>query len=278
MVNNLQILPNIDIVTCFFDIGRGSWVGPNLPSYLQRTTTNYFAAFERLLKLENRIVVFTSMDLLPIFDMYKREHQNLIIVGIEDWETNLHPELHLKVKKIQQDQNYIDMITPHQRCNPEYWSSSYVMVNFLKAYFVNYAIELGLIINNMVAWIDFGYAREDRDVPTTVWNYKFDIDKIHVFSVANNVPTQINLREIIANNTVFIQGCHIVASKDNWLFLLKEIYTHMIQLLSWNLVDDDQTLYLMSYILHPHRYKIHYINPNTGWFQIFRSFNNVKSI
>lgn len=99
-----------------------------------------------------------------------------------------------------------------------------------------------------------------------------------MFSVANSVPKQINLKEIIANNMVFIHGCPIVASKDNWIFLLKEVDTNMKQLLSWNLVDDDQTLYLMSYVLNPHRYEIHYLNPNDGWFQIFRSFNNVKSI
>mgnify|MGYP003352720033 FL=1 len=56
---------NIDIVTAFFDIGRGDWTpDKGLPHYLVRTTDTYFERFRNLCKLDNNIIVYTSEDLV----------------------------------------------------------------------------------------------------------------------------------------------------------------------------------------------------------------------
>ena len=131
------------LVTAFFDIGRGSWSGP---AYLQRSTDHYFQCFERLLKLNNDIVVFTSNDLMHRFDHYKHIKKNLWVVGLENWKRDIWREFWKPIEQIQKE--VVKTVT--QPWNPEYWSVDYVMVNMLKSYFVNYAIEFGFVTNEMV--------------------------------------------------------------------------------------------------------------------------------
>ncbi len=268
--------PNITIVTAFFDLGRGDWQGyisgHPLPHYLKRSTEHYFSCFERLLKLDNDIVVVTSSDLIEKFKPYLEKKPNLTILDFEDWRKDLHPDIRKKVEAVHKDLSFMKMV--QQPYNPEYWSADYIMVNFLKSYFVNYAMEMGIVKTELVSWIDFGYCREDSTVPTNTWSYDFNPELIHFFSVKNNVPTRIDLKDIIATNNVFIQGCHIVASKKNWYKLLTEVHFYMNQLLSLDLVDDDQTILLMAYVMHPEWYEIHYLDESKGWFQIFKEFSN----
>ena len=56
---------DISIVTAFFDIGRGDWTpDKGLPHYLQRTTKTYLERFGYLAKLKNKMVIYTSEDLV----------------------------------------------------------------------------------------------------------------------------------------------------------------------------------------------------------------------
>lgn len=258
---------NPTIVTAFFDLGRGEW--SNGPSYLKRSTDHYFQCFERLLKLKNDIVVFTSNDLMHRFDHYKLVKPNLWVVGLEDWRRDIWPEFFEPIKQIQNQ-----MITHvDQPWNPEYWCPDYVMVNMMKSYFVNYAIEFGFVTNEMVAWVDFGMARENKDVPSDLWTYDFDPKKIHFFSIKTFVPKHMNLPDIIKTNDVWIIGTYFIASKENWKKLLSFIYGNIKYLISMNLIDDDQTAMYMCYCQYPEMFEIHYIDTN-DWFCLFRNFND----
>lgn len=261
------------IVTAFFDIGRDSWEGPGLPHYLKRTQEYYFECFERLLKLQNHIVVFTSNDLMDKFEEYNQK-SNITIIGLQDWRRDIWPEFFEPIHNIHRNPKYQKMIaTPW---NPEYWSVDYVMVNMLKTYFVNYAIEAHLIPTDLVAWIDFGYAKKDEDVPSTVWNYNFDPEKIHFFSKKKVVPPHMDVIPIIISNDVWITGCHIVAGKKPWRNLLEYVYQNIHTLIQNNLIDDDQTILYMSYCLNPDLFVIHKIEEN-DWFCIFRNWNNEQA-
>lgn len=268
----------ISICTAFFDIGRSDWTGfiggHPLPGYLKRTTDEYFTNFERLLKLENDIIVFTSQDLLPRFEKYHLP--NLTVIAFDDWERDLHPEIRKRVMEIQQMPSFYN--TLQQPYNPEYWSPSYVMVNLLKSYFVNYAFEWDLVQTEMVSWLDFAYMRSDENLPSNnKWSYDFDPNTIHLFSGKQNVPHSIDIKELVITNNVLIHGCHIVASKNNWRFLMEEIFNAMNRLLDNNLVDDDQSLLVAAYVANPNLYEIHYINENDGgWFQAVKRFNDVN--
>lgn len=270
------MFPNLTIITAFYDIGRSKWTGfiggHPLPSYLKRTTDQYFECFERMLKLDNDIVVFTSPDLVERFDKYKVQKPNLAVIPYEFH--NAHPDIREKIAKIHNDPKFYGPI--RQPFNPEYWNVDYVMINLMKSEFVNYAIDTSIVLTELVAWLDFGYCRTDDCVPTTKWNYNFELDRIHLFSVKKFVPTHMNLREIINTNDVFIQGCHIVASKKDWQFLENEMQISLDMFLEKGWIDDDQTFYFMNYCRNPDSYEIHYLDPNhkCGWFQIFQEFND----
>ena len=54
---------------------------------------------------------------------------------------------------------------------------------------------------------------------------------------------------------------------------LEELVHHSInELLKNNLIDDDQTFLLMSYLLKPELFEIHPVSKN-DWFIIFKDFN-----
>lgn len=256
------------IITSFFDIGRGDWSGP---AYMKRTTDHYFESFEALLNLDNDIVVFTSLDLQERFFPYCDKKSNLTVIGYLDWRKDIWPEFFEPIKKVQADPEYQKMITTPW--NPEYWSVDYVMVNMMKSYFVNYAIESGLVETDLAAWIDFGYAKYDNCVPTKSWRYNFNPDKIHFFTTKKHVPTHMDVVPIVMTNDVWITGCHIVAGKQAWKELLNLVYHNLSLLLSHNLIDDDQTILYMCYCKKPELFEIHKIEPD-DWFCMFRRFND----
>ena len=271
-----MIDPNITIVTAFFDIGRGHW--NTGPSYLKRSVEDYFTNFERLLKLKNQIIVHTSRDLEDRFRKYQYDYSNLTVIGWEDWRKNIWPEFFKPIQEVQNREDYKNMIL--QPWNPEYWSVDYIMVNMLKSYFVNYSIELGLAKNDLVAWIDFGYAKKENDVPTNIWSYNFDPETIHLFTIKQNCPPHMDVIPIIQTNDVWITGCHIVASKQNWKELLGLVYANIELLLKHNLIDDDQTILMMCYCSQPSLFQIHYIDDKhpSGWFQMFHIFNDASFV
>ena len=254
------------IVTAFFDIGRSNWNGP---SYLKRTTNQYFKCFERLLKLDNQIIVFTSTDLLDRFRHYKEKKENLIVVGLDNW-TLIWKEFRPKIQAVFNNPNFQKML--HAPWNPECWSVDYVMVNFLKSWFVCEAIDRFHIESELIFWIDFGYAREDKDVPIHIWNCDFDPSKINMFTIKPNIASSMNIYEVIAINDVLITGCHIGAGVNEWFLLASLMYENIDRLLSVNVIDDDQSLLFMSYLQNPEDFVIRKISPD-DWFCIFRSYN-----
>lgn len=270
-----MVAPNLTIVTCFFDIGRSKWEGfisgHPLPSYLKRTNEYYFQCFERMLKLDNDIIVFTSPDLVEKFKPYQMKKPNLCVIA---YDLNEYSYLLEEIRLIQNDPKFFGPIK--QPYNPEYWSPQYVLVNLLKSEFVNTAIDSDIVLTDLIAWVDFGWMREDWQLPKSkIWSYNFNPEKIHLFSVKKFVPTHMNLREIINTNDVFIQGCQIVASKEKWPYLKNEMKISLDMLLEKGWIDDDQGLLYMNYCRNPDAYEIHYIDETQGgWFQAMIRWND----
>ena len=77
--------------------------------------------------------------------------------------------------------------------------------------------------------------------------------------------------DIIANNDVHITGPCIVASQQMW-GVLGELVKHSVEeLLANNLIDDDQTILLMSYLLKPEFFDLHQVS-DTDWFVAFKDY------
>jgi protein YibB len=260
----------ISIVTAFFDIGRGSWgKDPSLPHFVPRSTDTYFERFSHLAKLENEMVIYTSEDLVDQIKAIRGDKPTKVISV--DYK-NMFESLRNKITEVQSNPDYQKMINPAQIKMPEYWNADYVLVNALKSVFVNDAIDNDFIHNDLVSWLDFGYCRnEDTLNGVTKWCYDFDTDKIHLFKL-KDWKEGTYIQDVIANNDVHMTGPCIVAGKSMWLVLKQLIEHNMNELLINNLVDDDQTLLLMSYLIKPEIFELHQVSDN-DWFVAFKDFN-----
>ena len=265
---------NISIVTAFFDIGRGEWTpDKNLPHYLQRTNDTYFERFGYLASLDNEMIIYTSEEFVDKVLSYRKGKEDKTKIVTIDFK-NSYKELREAIIKVQNDENYQKMISPYQKLNPEYWSPDYVLVNTLKSIFVNNAIRDNIITNELVAWIDFGYCRNVEMLGgKTEWNYNFDSEKIHFFELKKFDPAR-SIQEIISLNEPHMLGAKIVAGKTMWPKLEYLIIHSFDELIKHNLVDDDQTLMLMSYLYSPGLFEIHEIVQD--WIEngsIFKYYN-----
>ena len=174
-----------------------------------------------------------------------------------------------KIREIQQSESYKSKINPSQVKNPEYWNADYVVVNLLKSTFVRRAIQMNLIETDLVAWLDFGYCREP--INCTKWSYPFDKEKIHFFTIKDWIEGTY-IQDVIANNDVHVTGPCIVTDKQKWPLLEALINHNTQELLKNNLIDDDQTLLLMSYLSKPDLFELHKVS-SSDWFVALKDYN-----
>jgi protein YibB len=265
---------DITIVTAFFDIGRGEWSpDKGLPHYLQRTNDTYLERFSNMAKLENDMVIYTSKEFVDDIKFLRQDRPTQIFTL--DFP-NSFEKLRKEVQKVQKDPEYQAKINPMQVKNPEYWNADYVVVNALKSSFVKKAIQSNTIDTDLVAWLDFGYCRDESTLNgVTRWQYPFDKEKIHFFNIKNWVEGTF-IQDVISNNDVHITGPCIVADKKMWPTLEALVYHSVEELFKSNLIDDDQTLLLMAYLQKPELFELHRVN-DQDWFVAFRSFNAVTN-
>ena len=262
---------DITIVTAFFDIGRGDWTtDKGLPPYLHRTTKTYFERFGYLATLENEMIIYTSTDLI---DKVKELRGNRKTTVIEFDYENSFTESREKIFTIQKDKSYQKKINPQEKNNPEYWNPDYVLVNLLKVTFIRKAIDAGYCNNDLIAWVDFGYCREISTLyGVKHWYSDFDKEKIHLFKLKDYIEGTC-IDQIIFNNDVHMVGGSIVAGKQGWKYLEFLISDSFITLLNNNLVDDDQTLLLMSYLASKDSFELHTM---TEALVLFRDYNKTE--
>ena len=254
----------VNIVTAFYDIGRGSWEGnvngQDIPGFIKRSNDEYFERFARLCKLDNPITVFTQRK----FSERIRAIRNDIKVGI--MEDIFQPTLVEGIKDVQTNKTFLNLIDNPSL--PEYWSPEYIIINLLKGFFVNAMISKMSPEYDTTAWIDFGYCRDNVELPGS---WEFDTNDL--INVISNGPIDVyntpTILEIIKSNMVFLQGCHIIAPNNRWQEFYEDIFKAFLSLISVGLVDDDQTLLLMAYRNNPMKYRI-LEGDSSNWFKIFQ--------
>jgi len=264
----------ITIVTAFFDIGRGDWTpDKGLPTYLQRTNETYLNRFAHLGNLKNKMIIFTEEKFVKDIELFRKDNPTEILVV--DFQ-NSFETLREKVSTIQKSPEYQAKINPMQVRNPEYWNADYVVVNALKSTFVTKSIQLGHIDTDLVAWIDFGYCRDESTLNgVETWKYPFDKEKIHFFNIKEWKEGTI-IQDVIANNDVHITGPCIVGGKDMWPKLEYLVHHSIEELIKNNLIDDDQTMLLMSYLFAPDLFELHPVSPD-DWFVVFKEYNETTN-
>ena len=271
----------ITIVTAFFDIGRGDWTpAKGHPHYLQRSTSEYIKRFSYLASLDNDMVIYTSKEFEEPINECRRGKEDKTTVIVIEYE-NEFKDLKDAVDKVQKDPEFQKLIDPSQVTNPEYWNKDYVIINWMKTFFVNHAIKTNVIKTELSAWIDFGYCRTvDTLGGATKWEYDFNPEKIHLFNYKEFDTTR-TMIDVISTNDVHILGAKIVAGKQAW-DTLQQLMAHSAQeLLKINLIDDDQTLMLMSSLLKPEHFELHKIPDHQlglDPFIIFKDYNVHSSL
>ena len=277
-MSDLNINQNhrITIVTAFFDIGRGNIPkNQGYPGYLTRTTKTYFKYFSNLAKLNNEMVIFTSPDLKErILKLRKGKPTKIITIHLQDKFKHILAE----IKRIQNLDEFKKRISVEQIKNIEYWSNSYVLVNNLKTFFVNRAIQEYTRNNmneNQFAWVDFGYVRDMKTLNhLSSWSYEFEKDNIHLFSI--NDISEINsiddVYSAIFNNKPYIIGGCIVGNQKSWEKFGKIVFDCQRMFIRNNIIDDDQGIYLMSYFKNKDFIRINHLGKD-NWFGLFHKFS-----
>ncbi|WP_272678291.1 WlaTC/HtrL family glycosyltransferase [Providencia sp. PROV137] len=269
---------SISIVTAFFDIGKASWNAQNgKENRLARTADTYFDYFNKLAQLENEIIVFTSHEYEKrILEL--REGRPTKVITLDLFSKFKHTLS--KISSIQLSEEYKNKIRPQEAVNPECWSEKYVLVTNLKYYFVHKAIESGLVSNELVAWVDFGYCRKNK---TTYgiknWYHPFDENKIHLFTIRDDFkiePLDIVVGRALRNE-VFIAGSPIVGSQNLWrrfYLITSEIQRRYLKI---GIVDDDQGTLLIAATENPELVDLHFLG-KMKWFYALRLFHKGSSI
>jgi protein YibB len=233
----------VTIVTAFRDLGRGGWSSNTLigkiPKWLNRTNEEYLEYFSRLCQLKNPIIVFASNGLR---DKLLEIRSDLTVLDIDEiWNENF--QLRERISVVHKNNEFKKFVDSPKM--PEYWNSDYVYVNFLKSIFVTTAIEK-CQTGNVLAWMDFGYMRPYAYLPAS-GEWKFDAQgRMCLFSRAEgNLGRPIF--ELIKSGDVLIQGSMIIGAREIWDKFSETFFEKAIELLQIGLIDDDQTVLLMTY-------------------------------
>ena len=252
---------DVIVVTSFFDIGRGNW------PYFKRESEQYLEWFENLAQLTNQMVIFTERkffsQILEIRAKYGLEHQTSVIVCEYPFNRDVWA-----INSAMSRPEFISFVH-NQQC-PEYWSSAYVIICTQKPTFVSTAIDiLRLSDSDQVAWIDFGYCRDDKRFDKSV-PWRFDCQgKMNLFY--SRKPDDRPIFDIVRTGDVYFQGCHMVGPSHSWKELRGLIDDSLSSLLACGLVDDDQTALLMAYRHKSELFQIHANDPS-DWFTVMRDF------
>lgn len=255
----------ITIVTAFFSIGRGEW------KEYKRTNENYLNYFDFWCRINNDMIIYTDKETAKKIEeirikKYKRKNTKVII--IEEWK-KIDEELYNNIKLAAKNElNKNLRLIPNF---PESWNYDYNYVMMLKYWCVKDAVEKKLA-KGMIAWIDFGtnhggkYYMESSEFDFE-WKWNFS-DKIHLFKV--NELDDLPIFEVIRRMNSYIQGGAIVAPDRLWPKLWQLMKQNMIALNKIGIIDDDQTILLMSYRENKELFELH----DSKWFSYIADCSN----
>jgi protein YibB len=264
---------DISIVTAFFDIGREAW-GDQNPIHIRhkRSVNLYLSYFSRLSEIKNQVIIFIDENLAQkVLDMRKANGLADKTVIFTSKNFFLVDEILKITRRIQAIMNSKFHDYVWNKSAPEYNDPKYVLVNAFKTFFATYAIDKKIVTSPQVAWIDFGYCRDnDRFNCNIPWRFNAQ-NKMNLFYILslNDEP----VFSIVKEGDVYFQGGHLIGNHSNWIDFKKEIDISFSSLMDCGFIDDDQTLILMAYRRNPSSYIIHPVD-SSDWHIIFKYFNS----
>ncbi|EGO4877844.1 protein YibB [Campylobacter lari] len=238
----------ITIVTAFYNIGRTT-----------RGNDQYLSYFDFWSGLKNHVIIYTTEDMKELILEKRKQHHlegktTIIVKELNEFDLQT-------LNKIKETfKNYNQTLHRKNPNNIECISPLYCYLMYLKPFFVCDVIERGIASENIM-WLDFGFNHGDsffinKDQFNFLLEKQENIinDKINFFSIkdqeANTIP------EIYYNMEPFLIGGLIYGSSRAWGNFKKNLYECMQCFLSFNIVDDDQIMFLWCTRNYPQNYNI----------------------
>lgn len=239
-------MAEINLVTAFFDIGRGNW------GHAARGTDKYLNYFKHWAQINNKLVIYadqnTGEKALEIRQQFGLLDKTRLIV-IDDVR-NCDSELYEAIKSTMK--NKYSWYFHHRLQVPESWNYNFNYVVTLKPYFVSDAIKRGLVSGN-IAWIDFGFDHGGENYPNSndfnlTWDNDFDYAiYVATYRKLDNRP----IVNVVNTGSSYFRGGIIIAPSALWGNLWDLWRESAMQMSACGLADDDQTVMLMAYRKHP---------------------------
>ena len=245
-------MSEITLITAYFNIGRENWSGFN------RSDDKYLYYFSHWARMKNKLIIYTTPAIAPKIMEIRRSFglaDKTTIIPISD-VTACVPDVYKKIKATMQNK---DSWLFHKKLkHPESWNYMYNYITGIKSYFVQDAIDKKLA-QGMISWFDFGYDHGGEDFPHSedfdfCWSYDFE-PRIHLFLAKELDDTPIF--KVVQNMTTYIRGNIMIAPDFLWKSFWQDSYNAMLMLATCGMADDDQTITLMAYRMHPKNYKTH---------------------
>ena len=259
MENNLK-LPCI--ITAYLDLS--DIIKSKTPSvYL-----NYFSNF---LELKNNIILFydekIETELNELIEIKNKKNISLIKINRNFLEKNIHGWKHLKNSNRILNSDYFNNIKKRRPCQgttPEVNCVEYNLINYSKIDFINYIIDNDLSNHQYYAWLDFGGVREKtwmaEDLTYNPIECFVDDNALHMLAYPEilsrwKMPTDWNHEFLYFWKK--IAGSLIFSHRKNFKTIQEKFHKECEIMLSHNLIDHDEPVWLMLKFRFPELIKIY---------------------
>lgn len=242
------------IVTAFYDIKR-----EELDDFT-RDNEKYFEYFSFWAGLKNKLIVYTSAEfkekILNIRAKFGLENSTVVITK----ELESFDEEGLSLMKTTFE-NYDQSLNRAYPDNIECKSYLYCYIMYIKPFCVCDAIKRGLCDEEII-WLDFGFNHgSDYFTNSSQFNFKLESkdslnkDKINFFSVKDKEETSV--ANVYFSMQTYIMGGLLYAKKEHWDIFKEDMKEALRAFVSFNIVDDDQVMFLWILRKYPQRYSVH---------------------
>lgn len=249
----------ITIVTAFFDIGRKNF------GNFSRDNEEYFEYFKVWGKMKNNLVVYTYHDMAKKVINYRKQlglEKRTKVVIIDD-EYALERDIYEKMVSVSKNQYFLNYRYKKNAVsnNPKY---DYIML--LKYWCLKDAFEKKYLVNDLVAWLDFGFNHGDScyirpEEFDFLWETDLDPNKIHMFALDNSYDEK-PIFELIRTLEDHLMGSQIILPRTLCNEFWELIKAAINSILNVGFIDDDQLLILLAYRMNSKIFEIHISN----WF------------
>jgi protein YibB len=257
------LIKNITIVTVFYDLNRENWTAESgYLDWIARPKSTYFKYFSNLATLENKIIVYTTQDNVELIKSIRGNKPTEIIVFdlLSEFK-----DLRDKIQTTLDKPEYKAKIDAGLLTHPQYRNADYSLVMFSKPYFINDAVERGLVDTELVAWADFGSCRTPFEF-AGIKNWQTDLssNKINLFGFIYP-DKNLDIENMVRYNQVHVTGTIIILGKGMSKLFWEFSKNTLNELIDQLLISEDQCLFSVCVSKMPEIFSFHYLPENT-WF------------